>query len=206
MRSKNDFRTTRVIGMLMAAVFVMFLIASPLGAEVKSLRVAYMPYPVHKQQLKWMEKWAAERGIEIKRAPIAYEHYAQEVAMHLTREKPPFDIIWHNDDWGEMYAKLLEPVDDLPNFKKVSPTLYEGVFPDRVPFMPGKYRITGVPFTTTSAVLFYRKDMAPRAPRTWRELIKLCQSLMKQGKVKWGFIGGTVYPHLWGTLIWALAS
>lgn len=195
-----------LVGVLIAGFFLFFSLVAPAGAEVKSLRVAYMPYPVHKQQLKWMEKWAAERGIKIERAPIAYENYAQQVAMHLTRKDPPFDVIWHNDDWGEMYAKLLEPIDDIPNFKKVSPTLYEGVFPDRVPFKPGAYRITGVPFTTTSAVLFYRKDLAPFAPRTYDELIKLCQSLMKQGKVPWGFIGGTVYPHLWGTLIWSLAS
>jgi ABC-type glycerol-3-phosphate transport system substrate-binding protein len=165
-----------------------------------------MPYPVHKQQLKWMEKLAAERGIEIKRAPIACEHYAQEVAMHLTREDPPVDVIWHNDDWGEMYAKLLEPIDDIPNFKYVSPTLYEGVFPDKIPFKPGNYRITGLPFTTTSAVLFYRKDLAPTPPKTWNELIKLSESLIKQGKIKFGVLGGTVYPHLWGTLIWSICS
>ena len=206
MRYENNTKRVCFIVMLLTVVFVIFSFAAPLSAEVKSLRVAYMPYPVHKQQLKWMEKWAAEKGIEIKRAPIAYEHYAQEVAMHLTRKDPPFDIIWHNDDWGGMYAKLLEPIDDIPNFKNVSPTLYEGVFPDRVPFKPGEYRITGVPFTTTSAVLFYRKDLAPATPRNWTELVKLSQSLMKQGKVQMGFVGGTVYPHLWGTLIWSLCS
>ena len=169
MDNRKNYKNLSFIGFLLAALLLTFVVAASSSAEITSLRVAYMPYPVHKQQLKWMEKWAAEKGITIERAPIAYEHYAQEVVMHLTRKDPPFDIIWHNDDWGEMYAKLLEPIDDIPDFKKVSPTLYDGVFPDRIPFQPGDYRITGLPFTTTSAVLFYRKDLAPTAPRTWWE-------------------------------------
>ena len=32
-----------------------------------------------------------------------------------------YDVIWHNDDWGQLWNKLLEPTNDIKGMEKVQP-------------------------------------------------------------------------------------
>ena len=67
-------------------------------------------------------------------------------------------------------------------------------------------RATAVPFNETLGVFFYRKDLITEAeyPKTWADLVRVSQKLQKEGKVKWGFVGGLKYPHTWFTLLWSM--
>ena len=51
-----------------------------------------------------------------------------------------------------------------------------------------------------------RSDLIAEAeyPKTWADLVRISQKLQKEGKVKWGFVGGLKYPHTWFTLLWSL--
>jgi spermidine/putrescine-binding protein len=53
---------------------------------------------------------------------------------------------------------------------------------------------------------FYRTDLVKENedPRTWAELVQVSQRLQKEGKVKWGFVGGMKYPHSWFTFFWSI--
>ena len=51
MCGKRNKMKISLVGVLIAGFFLFFSFVAPVCAEVKSLRVAYMPYPVHKQQL-----------------------------------------------------------------------------------------------------------------------------------------------------------
>ena len=46
-------------------------LAAPALAQGKKLSIAYMPHPIHEQQLKWMKKWGEMKGVEIKPTPIS---------------------------------------------------------------------------------------------------------------------------------------
>ena len=38
----------------------------------------------------------------------------------LTSNSDQYDVIWHNDDWGQTWAHLLEPMDDVAANKFVA--------------------------------------------------------------------------------------
>ena len=63
--------TFRTLAALAAGAWLLIL-AGPAAAAGK-LSIAYMPHPIHEQQLKWMKKWGEMKGVEIKPTPISYE-------------------------------------------------------------------------------------------------------------------------------------
>jgi len=121
------------------------------------------------------------------------------MTANLTSKGGQYDIIWHNDDWGQLWGRYLEPVDDVPAIKKMNRFLYEPPF-----VWDGKD--TGVAFVETIGTFFYRTDLLKEGefPKTWDEFVKTCQRLQKDGKVKWGFAGGMKYPHGWFTFFWSI--
>jgi hypothetical protein len=46
-----------------------------LSFAAKKVSVAYMSYPIHDQQIKWIKKWGEEHGVEIRATPVSYEVY-----------------------------------------------------------------------------------------------------------------------------------
>jgi ABC-type glycerol-3-phosphate transport system substrate-binding protein len=174
------------LGVLLTAV------GAPALAAEKKLSIAYMPHPIHEQQLKWMKKWGEMKGVEIKPTPISYEVYVEKLTASFLAKSQEYDIIWHNDDWGQLWGALMD--------RKV---LVDPAMLWRQP--DGKRAATAVPFNETLGVFFYRKDLLPEAeyPKTWADLVKASQKLQREGKVKWGFVGGMKYPHTWFTLLWS---
>ena len=179
--------------------------AQPASAQGKKLSIAYMPHPIHEQQLKWMKKWGEMNGVEIKPTPISYEVYVEKLTASFLARSQEYDIIWHNDDWGQLWGAFMEPIDDV---KALSLTDTK-VLVDPAMLWPGpdkKRHPTAVPMLETLGIFFYRKDLiAPNEyPKTWADLVRISQKLQKDGKVKWGYVGGMKYPHTWFTLLWSL--
>ena len=176
-----------IVGLLIALCFV--FLATPALAKIK-LRVSFMPFPVHNQQVDWMKKWADTRpDVELITVPLSYDVYYPKVSNSLRASKGEFDIVWHNDDWGAAWMNFLEYVDDVNNFDDINPYLWKFCFRDK------NGRSTAVPFVSTSAGLFYRKDLIPELPKTWKELQDLSIKLQKEGKTKWGYVTGMKFPH-----------
>ena len=190
---------------LAAAAGLLFgALVQPAGAADKKLSIAYMPHPIQEQQLKWMKKWGEQHGVDVRPTPISYEVYVEKLTGSFLARSQEYDVIWHNDDWGQLWGAFLEPVDDV----KTIHAMDKKVLIDPAMLWPGpdgKKHATAVPLMETLGVFFYRKDLikADEYPKTWADLVKISQRLQKDGKVKWGFVGGMKYPHTWFTLLWS---
>jgi ABC-type glycerol-3-phosphate transport system substrate-binding protein len=169
------------------------------------LSIAYMPHPIHEQQLKWMKKWGEMKGVEIRPTPISYEVYVEKLTASFLARSQEYDIIWHNDDWGQLWGAFMEPLEDVRTLGAMDrKVLVDPAMLWRQP--DGKRAATALPFNETLGVFFYRKDLISEAeyPKTWADLVRVSQRLQREGKVKWGFVGGMKYPHTWFTLLWSL--
>ena len=95
---------TRFGVVALVGALLLGLLAPSAVAQAKKLSVAYMPHPIHEQQLKWMKKWGEANGVEIKPTPISYEVYVEKLTASFLAKSQEYDIIWHNDDWGQLWA------------------------------------------------------------------------------------------------------
>jgi len=168
-------------------------------AQSTELKIGYMPHPIHENSIKWMKVWANEHKVTLTLVPTSYEVYVEKMTANLTSRGGQYDVIWHNDDWGQLWGRYLEPVDDVPAIKKMNRFLYEPPF-----VWEGKD--TGVAFVETIGTFFYRTDLLKESefPKNWDDFVKTSQRLQKDGKVKWGFTGGMKYPHGWFTFFWSI--
>ncbi|HEV3018414.1 MAG TPA: hypothetical protein VGY49_05305, partial [Burkholderiaceae bacterium] len=84
---------------------------------VKELRIGYQPSPIQDASIAMFETWGAKNGIKIVKVPNSYGVYVEKMTASLTSNSDQYDVIWHNDDWGQLWAHLLEPTDDIPGLQ-----------------------------------------------------------------------------------------
>ncbi len=195
MRTKGHLKWVWGIGLL--SLCVVLLPAAARSAT--ELKIGYMAHPIHEVSIKWMKQWAEKNNVTITTAPVSYEVYVEKMTANLTSGGDQYDVIWHNDDWGQLWGRYLEPVDDIPASKTISRYLFE-------PFFRWEGHDTGFPFVETMGCFFYRTDLIKESevPHTWDDFVKLSERLQKEGKVKYGFVGGMKYPHSWFTFFWSI--
>ena len=169
------------------------------GAAATELKIGYMAHPIQETSIKWIKKWGEQNNVTVTPSPVSYEVYVEKMTANLTSGGDQYDLIWHNDDWGQLWGRYLEPVDDVPAMKKVARFIIE-------PHWRWDGHDTGVPMVETIGTFFYRTDLIKdnEFPRTWDQLVKVSQDLQKAGKVKYGFVGGMKYPHSWFTFFWSI--
>lgn len=162
------------------------------------LTVGYMPHPIQVQQLDWMEKGAKALGIDLEAPAISYIDYVQSMTAQFLGPRNRYQIIWNNDDWGQLFGRFLEPLED-----GVKAVWAE----DRVWMMRDRGKLTAVPFVLTAGVMFYRTDLIAEneVPKTLDELVEASKKAQSKG-AKWGLIGSSGFPHLWFSLLWSLWS
>ncbi len=167
------------------------------SAQVQSLTVAYMPHPILNNQIEWMRKGAAQLGVDLEAPAIAYVDYVQAMTAQFLGPRNRYQIIWNNDDWGQLFGPFLEPLDD------VKQTWAE----DRAWMMRWNGKPTAALAVLTAGVMFYRTDLVAdkELPRTFDELVEASKRAQAKG-VKWGIMGGSGFPHLWFTLLWSIWS
>src|SRR5438105_874303 len=89
------------------------LVATAASAQIKELRIGYQPSPIQDASIAMFETWGAKKGIKIVKVPNSYGIYVEKMTASLTSNSDQYDVIWHNDDWGQLWAHLLEPTDDV---------------------------------------------------------------------------------------------
>ena len=111
----------RPIG-LAGLIFCLFVylagISTNAAAEQIELRIGYINNPIQEASVAMLEKWANAHGIKLVKVQMSYAVFQQKVTASLTSGGDQFDIIWHNDDWGQLWKKWLEPMDDVPDMNK----------------------------------------------------------------------------------------
>lgn len=170
------------------------------GAMAQELKVGYMPNAIQDAAVVSLKKWGEKNNVKVTLIPMAYNVYMEKVTSTLTSGGDQFDVIWHNDDWGQLWEKWLEPIED-PQVLKLSN--HWGI---DLPFKNAEGKNTVVPMAHTFGVFFYRSDLLKEneLPRTWQQLVDVSKRLQKEGKVKYGFVGGMAMNHTWFTWLWSM--
>ena len=98
----------------LAAAAACVIAASTASAQVKELRVGYQPSPIQDASIAMFETWGAKNGVKIVKVPNSYGVYVEKMTASLTSNSDQYDVIWHNDDWGQLWAHLLEDLQFAP--------------------------------------------------------------------------------------------
>src|ERR1700730_12048547 len=177
------------------------LAAGSAMAQDKELRVGYQPNPIQDASIAMMEKWGAKHGVKITKIPNSYGIYVEKMTAFLTSGSDQYDVIWHNDDWGQLWAHLLEPTDDVDGLKYADPWGMDGII-----FNNAQGQNTVVPMGQTFGVFFYRTDLVNEneLPKTWDDVVKISKKLQADGKVKFGYVGSMAMNHTWFTWFWSM--
>jgi multiple sugar transport system substrate-binding protein len=174
-------------------------VASAASAQPVELKIGYNNHPIQEASIAMMEKWAKANNVNLVKIPMSYAVFMEKVTTSLTSRGDGFDIIWHNDDWGQLWKNYLEPTDDVPGMDTADKS-------PLTPFLNDQKKVTAVPMVHTLNSLFYRKDLIAEneVPKTWQDLVTISQRLQKEGKVKWGFVGGMAMNFTWHSLWWTM--
>ncbi len=170
-------------------------------AQQKELKIGYQPNPLQDASIAMMEKWGAKNNVKIVKVPNAYGVYVEKMTASLTSGSDQYDVIWHNDDWGQLWAHLLEPVDDVAGLKFADKWGMDGII-----FNNAQGKPTTVPMGHTFSVFFYRTDLVKESelPKTWNDMVNMSKKLQAESKVKFGYVGGMSMNNTWTTWFWTL--
>src|SRR5476649_2526657 len=95
------------------------LFAGGAAAQQKELKIGYQPNPIQEASIAMMEKWGAKNGVKITKVHNSYGVYVEKMTAFLSSGADQYDVIWHNDVWGQVWAHLLEPTNDVAGLKHV---------------------------------------------------------------------------------------
>ena len=191
----------RLAKWVMAATATLVAVAGSAAAQVNELRIGYQPSPIQDASIAMFETWGAKNGIKIVKVPNSYGVYVEKMTASLTSNSDQYDVIWHNDDWGQTWAHLLEPTDDVDANKYADKW---GMAP--VVFANAQGQNTVVPMGQTFSVFFYRSDLVKpeEVPKTLAELVTVSKALQAAGNVKFGYVGGMSMNHTWFSWFWSM--
>src|SRR5246127_323834 len=184
-----------------AAAAALVAATSAAAQDVKELRIGYQPSPIQDASIAMFETWGAKKGIKIVKVPNSYGVYVEKMTASLTSNSDQYDVIWHNDDWGQTWAHLLEPMDDVAANKYADKWSMAPVV-----FANAQGQNTVVPMGQTFSVFFYRSDLVKpeEVPKTLDELVTVSKKLQADGKVKFGYVGGMAMNHTWFSWFWSM--
>lgn len=171
------------------------------GAHAQQeLRIGYQPNPIQDASIAMMEKWGAKNNVKIVKVPNAYGVYVEKMTASLTSASNQYDLIWHNDDWGQLWAHLLEPVDDIPAMK-----LVDSWGMDPVIWRNAEGKLTAVPMAHTVGLFYYRTDLISPSelPKTWADLVRVSKKLQQEKKVKFGYVSGMSMNNTYFSWFWS---
>src|SRR5206468_8567825 len=153
-----------------AATAALVAATSSAAAQVKELRIGYQPSPIQDASIAMFEAWGAKNGVKIVKVPNSYGVYVEKMTASLTSNSDQYDIIWHNDDWGQLWAHLLEPTDDVEGLKYADKWGMAGII-----FNNAQGQNTVVPMGQTFGVFYYRTDLVSEneLPKTLDDLVKV---------------------------------
>ncbi len=197
------FKTSTVKTWIVAGAVGISLTGGTATAQDKELRIGYQPNPIQEASIAMMEKWGAKNGVKITKIPNSYGVYVEKMTASLTSSSDQYDVIWHTDDWGQLWAHLLEPTDDVEGLKYADKWGMDGII-----FNNAQGQNTVVPMGQTFGVFYYRTDLVSESelPRTLDDLVKISKKLQAEGKVKFGYVGGMAMNHTWFTWFWSMWS
>ena len=165
----------------------------------ETLNVCHGGHPIMEASIKILEKWAKKFDVNLTSTTIAYAIFVPKITQILTTNSPQCDIVWHNDDWGQIWKQYLVTTDDVPGVADFPKQPLDAFWND-------DHKLTVVPMVHTVGTFFYRTDLVAEneVPKTFDELVQVSEKLQKAGKVKWGYVGGMSMNNTWFSLWWTM--
>src|SRR5260370_24481100 len=115
----------------------------------ETLNVCHGGHPIMEASIKILEKWAKKFDVNVTSTTIAYAIFVPKITQILTTNTPQCDIIWHNDDWGQLCKQYLVTTDDDPAVADFPKPPLDALWNDA-------HNLTVVPILPPVGTSFYR--------------------------------------------------
>ncbi len=134
--------------------------------------------------------------IQIQTLPNAADGQRQQMVRRLAADDPSMDILGLDVTWTPEFA---EAGWITPWPANVARQIVHGTLKTMVDTATWNGRLYSAPFNTNTQLLWYRKDLVPHPPKTWKQMIAMAEALAKQGKPHYIEIQGAQYE---GYTVW----
>ena len=137
-----------------------------------------------------------EYQIKIQTLPNAADGQRQQMVRRLAADDSSLDILGLDVTWTPEFAGAgwLAPWPE-----NEAQQVRQGTLQSMIDTATWDGKLYSAPFNTNTQLLWYRKDLVPNPPKTWREMISMADDLAKQGKPHYIEIQGAQYE---GYTVW----
>jgi len=134
--------------------------------------------------------------VAIQTLPSDADSQRQQLVRRLAAKDPSIDIVGMDVVWTPEFAEAgwLSPWTG-----PAAAAVTSGTLPAPIQTATYKGRLYGAPANSNTQLLWYRKDLVPRPPQTWDEMIAMATALARQGKPHYIEIQGKQYE---GLMVW----
>jgi multiple sugar transport system substrate-binding protein len=120
----------------------------------------------------------------------------EQLVRRLGAQDPSIDIVGMDVIWTGEFANA----GWVEQWKgKLKQQVTEKVFPNVIETASFEHRLYAAPFNTNTQLLWYRKDLVPKPPKTWDEMIEQAEKLKEAGSIQ---VQANRYE---GFMVWANA-
>jgi len=134
--------------------------------------------------------------IALNALPSASDAQRTQLVRRLAAKDSAIDIIGMDVNWT---AEFAEAGWIRPWSGAAAKQVTNGVLPGPVATATWKGKLYGAPLNSNTQLLWYRKDLVPKAPKTWTEMIDDAIALAKKGKPHYIEEQGAQYE---GYVVW----
>jgi multiple sugar transport system substrate-binding protein len=134
--------------------------------------------------------------IKIQTLPNAADGQRQQMVRRLAADDSSLDILGLDVTWTPEFAEAgwIQP---WP--QSVAQQVEKGTLKSMVDTATWNGKLYSAPFNTNTQLLWYRKDLVPHPPKTWKQMIAMANQLATQGKPHYIEIQGAQYE---GYTVW----
>lgn len=125
--------------------------------------------------------------------PRAADGQRQQMVRRLAAEDDSLDILGLDVTWAAEFAEA-RWIKEWTGENKRRAT--EGTLDVPIQTATWKGKLYAVPYNTNIQLLWYRKDLVPKPPTTWAEMLDMSRDLARQGKPHYAEIQGAQYEGL----------
>jgi multiple sugar transport system substrate-binding protein len=160
---------------------------SPASRSVETVRVL-MPAPfadATAPAVRRFNRSHRDLQIAVSRGPLDTEALSDLASSSLLLGEAPFDLLLMDISWTARYvaAGWLLPLESLLGQQAMA-----GLLPAARLGNAFGGHLWRMPLSGDTALLYWRTDLLPRAPRDTSELVTMARALQRQGQVRWGYV------------------
>src|SRR5262249_42200348 len=147
----EDRMTTGRLGCALIGALAAMVAFAPRAHGAETLTICHGGHPFMELSIKNTVTWGKTARDHLHSTTIAYAIFVPKITQLLTTNSPQCDIIWHNDDWGQLWKQYLVTTDDVAGIADVDKQPLDAFWND-------DNKLTVVPMVHTVGTFFYRTD------------------------------------------------